>query len=77
MPALAASIATASPRAPTASISLTTAAARSAERVYVITTSVPSAASRRAMAAPIPRLPPVTSATLCVMASPLSGISSA
>lgn len=55
--ASAASAATASPRAPAASISLTTAAARSAERAYVITTSAPSAARRTAMAAPMPRLP--------------------
>src|SRR6266404_2893745 len=49
---------------PGRSISLTTEAAASAPLVYVIATLAPSAASRLAIAAPIPREPPVTIATL-------------
>src|ERR1700691_383079 len=49
---------------PARSISLTTDAAASAPFVYVSATAAPSAARRLAIAAPIPREPPVTSATL-------------
>src|SRR5258705_11285601 len=47
---------------PACSISLTTDAAASAPFVYVMATFAPSAARRLAIAAPIPREPPVTSA---------------
>src|SRR4051812_22118845 len=52
------------PRRPAALISAITAFAFSGELTYVIATSAPSRASRLAIAAPMPRLPPVTSATL-------------
>jgi hypothetical protein len=48
---------------PLRSISLATASAASAPLVYVIATFAPSDANRLAMAAPIPREPPVISAT--------------
>src|ERR1700728_3011961 len=48
---------------PARSISLTTDAAASAPLVYVTATFAPSAARRSAMAAPMPREPPVMSAT--------------
>src|SRR5712671_2088626 len=51
---------------PAPSISLTTEAAASAPFEKVIATFAPSAASRLAIAAPIPREPPVTSAALSV-----------
>src|SRR6266536_2215413 len=47
---------------PTRSISLTTEAAASAPFVYVMATFAPSAARRLAIAAPMPREPPVMSA---------------
>src|ERR1700750_1726011 len=47
---------------PSRSISLPTPAAESAPFEYVIATVAPSAAKRLAMAAPMPREPPVTSA---------------
>src|SRR5438552_9197410 len=47
---------------PPRSISLTTAAAASAPFVYVMATFAPSAARRLAIAAPMPREPPVISA---------------
>src|SRR6267143_4007699 len=47
---------------PARSISVTTDAAASAPFVYVMATLAPSAARRLAMAAPMPREPPVTSA---------------
>src|SRR3982074_418662 len=47
---------------PARSIALTTDAAASAPFVYVIATFAPSAARRLAIAAPMPREPPVTSA---------------
>src|SRR6185437_6748468 len=47
---------------PSPSISLTTDAAASAPFVYVMATFAPSAARRLAIAAPIPRDPPVMSA---------------
>src|SRR6202790_3983598 len=47
---------------PARSISLTTDAAASAPFVYVIATFAPSAARRLAIAAPMPREPPVMSA---------------
>ena len=50
-------------RPPSASICSATAFALSAAVAYVSATTAPSAASRLAIAAPIPRLPPVTSAT--------------
>src|SRR6202044_2757212 len=53
-------IATAFP--PLSSIALTTAEAAAASLAYVMATLAPSAASRFAIAAPIPREPPVTSA---------------
>src|SRR6266404_10009774 len=56
---------------PGRSISLTTEAAASAPLVYVIATLAPSAASRLAIAAPIPREPPVTIATLPANFCPL------
>src|SRR3981189_2451715 len=49
---------------PPSSIALTTAEAALASFAYVIATFAPSAARRFAIAAPIPREPPVTSATL-------------
>src|ERR1700689_4871537 len=49
---------------PMLSIALTTAAADCASLAYVIATLAPSAARHFAIAAPIPREPPVTSATL-------------
>src|SRR5271168_4003387 len=49
---------------PARSISFTIAAAASAPFVYVIATFAPSLARRLAIAAPIPRDPPVTSAAL-------------
>src|ERR1700677_2105725 len=49
---------------PSRSIVLTTAEAAAASFVYVMATLAPSAAKRLAIAAPIPREPPVTSATL-------------
>src|SRR6266850_2491001 len=55
-------IATAFP--PARSIALTTDAAASAPLEYVTATLAPSAARRFAIAAPMPREPPVTSATL-------------
>src|SRR5580704_10801826 len=48
---------------PARSIALTTAAAESAPFVYVMATFAPSAARRLAIAAPMPREPPVMSAT--------------
>src|SRR2546429_797834 len=54
-------IATAFP--PLSSIALTTAEAALASFAYVMDTLAPSAASRFAIAAPMPREPPVTSAT--------------
>src|SRR5258706_13687369 len=48
---------------PARSISLTTDAAASAPFVYVMATFAPSAARRFAIAAPMPREPPVMSAT--------------
>src|SRR6185437_4981933 len=53
-----------STRPPSASICLATTFALSAAATYVNATAAPSRASRRTIAAPIPRLPPVTSATL-------------
>ena len=47
-------------------IALTTASAASASLAYVMATLAPSAAKRFAIAAPMPREPPVTSATLLV-----------
>src|SRR5258708_11776076 len=47
---------------PARSMALTTAAAASAPFVYVMATSAPSAARRLAIAAPMPREPPVMSA---------------
>src|SRR3989441_3924513 len=55
-------IATAFP--PLSSIALTTAEAALASFAYVMATLAPSAARRFAIAAPMPREPPVTSATL-------------
>src|SRR5580658_9442583 len=55
-------IATAFP--PPSSIALTTAEAAATSFAYVMATLAPSAASRFAIAAPMPREPPVTSATL-------------
>ena len=49
---------------PARSISLTTDAAASAPFVYVMATFAPSAARRLAIAAPMPRDPPVTRAIL-------------
>src|SRR6267143_4734966 len=49
---------------PSSSIALTTAEAALASFAYVMATLAPSAARRFAMAAPMPREPPVTSATL-------------
>src|SRR5207237_7021416 len=49
---------------PASSIALTTAEAALPSFAYVIATLAPSAARRFAMAAPMPREPPVTSATL-------------
>src|SRR5579863_9705972 len=49
---------------PPSSMALTTAEAAPASLAYVMATLAPSAASRFAIAAPIPREPPVTSATL-------------
>ena len=63
-PELALSAWIARPRRPSFSISATTALALSGELTYVMATSAPSAARRLAMAAPMPRLPPVTRATL-------------
>src|ERR1700732_3525289 len=51
---------------PVPSIALTTDEAAPASFAYVIATLAPSAARRFAMAAPIPREPPVTSATFLV-----------
>src|SRR5882762_7327466 len=48
---------------PPSSIALTTAEAALASFAYVMATLAPSAARRFAIAAPIPREPPVTSAT--------------
>ena len=48
---------------PSRSIALTTAEAALASFAYVMATLAPSAASRFAIAAPMPREPPVTSAT--------------
>src|SRR6266853_1154570 len=48
---------------PSRSIALTTDAAASAPFVYVMATFAPSAARRLAIAAPMPREPPVMSAT--------------
>src|ERR1700735_668525 len=58
---------------PSCSIAWTTDEAASPSFEYVIATFAPSAASRFAIAAPIPREPPVTSATFLVnlvMSSP-------
>src|SRR2546421_1249675 len=66
-------IATAFP--PPSSIALTTAEAALASFTYVMATLAPSAARRFAMAAPMPREPPVMSATFSFnldMGSPLS-----
>ena len=49
---------------PGSSTRRTTCAAASLPSTYVTATSAPSRASRTAVAAPIPRAPPVTSATL-------------
>src|ERR1700733_11814596 len=49
---------------PSRSIVLTTAEAAAASFAYVMATLAPSAARRFAIAAPIPREPPVTRATL-------------
>src|SRR6202040_2877335 len=74
-------IATAFP--PSSSIALTTAEAALASFAYVMATLAPSAARRLAMAAPMPREPPVTRATFWLsfdIWSPLpfrSGISQA
>src|SRR3954469_1687842 len=54
----------ASARRPRFLICSTTSAARAALCWYVSATSAPSSASRSAVAAPMPRLPPVTNATL-------------
>jgi LysR substrate binding domain len=65
-------IATAFP--PSRSIALTTAAAALASFTYVMATLAPSATGRFAIAAPMPREPPVTSATFSLnldMGSPL------
>jgi hypothetical protein len=51
-------------RPPPASISSDTARALSAALAYVSATAAPSVANFLAIAAPIPRLPPVTRATL-------------
>src|SRR5580692_4889602 len=51
---------------PPSSIALTTSEAALASLAYVKATFAPSAARRFAIAAPIPREPPVTSATLSV-----------
>src|SRR5215470_7740273 len=53
-----------STRPPSASTCLASARALSAAVTYVNATAAPLRASRRAIAAPIPRLPPVRSATL-------------
>src|SRR5690606_39425289 len=50
-------------RAPAARTPSATASAAPASRTKPTTTSWPSAASRRQVAAPIPRLPPVTTVT--------------
>src|SRR5215472_13899222 len=60
-----------SARPPSASICLATAWALSALLAYVSATAAPSLASRWTIAAPIPRLPPVTRATLPA-SSPMS-----
>src|SRR5258708_9811608 len=49
---------------PAASIERTTSLALPGDALYVMATAAPSVASRLAMAAPILREPPVTSATL-------------
>src|ERR1700756_946007 len=61
---------------PARSISLTTDAAASAPFVYVMATCAPSAARRLAIAAPMPREPPVMSAIfpssfICIIFSPI------
>src|SRR5215472_2514443 len=63
-----------STRPPSASICLATACALPVAVTYVKATAAPLRASRRAIAAPIPRLPPVTSATLPASSS-MSGSS--
>ncbi|CAA9498871.1 MAG: hypothetical protein AVDCRST_MAG91-938 [uncultured Sphingomonadaceae bacterium] len=63
---LAWSARTTSARRPKARISSATAFAAASELEWLITTSAPASASARAVAAPIPREPPVTSATLPV-----------
>src|SRR6267154_450188 len=63
---------------PSSSIALTTAEAARASFAYVMATIAPSAARRFAIAAPMPREPPVTSATLLLsldMGSPLVSLS--
>jgi len=56
---------------PVLSIALTTDVAASAPLEYVNATLAPSAASRLVIAAPIPREPPVTTATLPANFCPL------
>src|SRR5699024_8628106 len=60
---------------PSAVIFSTTALARSGEEWYVSATRAPSAANRDAMAAPIPRLPPVIRAVLVVRGLIASSVS--